>query len=88
MFPAGEYDADTIRRIAMASHGMSVVEIKRDYENQWGVASGHRLQDPLQPPGHHEHPMRVTGPARPRLRTSADHPDARFWAPSTTVPAA
>jgi secreted PhoX family phosphatase len=29
MFPTGRYDANTVKKIAMASHGMSVVEIKR-----------------------------------------------------------
>ena len=86
VFPAGEYDADTIRRIAMASHGMSVVEIKRDTRTSgaWRQVTVSRTRYNRRvtmstPCGHR---------CRGHLRTSADHPDARFWAPSTAVPAA
>src|SRR3712207_3479901 len=63
MFPAGEYDEDTIRRIAMASHGMSVVEIRRDSRR-----SGAWRQVRPSKTKHNRRitattPMKVTGPA-------------------------
>jgi secreted PhoX family phosphatase len=74
MFPSDTYDEDTIRRIAMASHGMSVVEIKRDsaISGAWRQVSVSRA--------HYNRrvtvstPMKLTGPAAgdPRLKTSAD----------------
>jgi len=74
MFPAETYDEDTIRRIAMASHGMSVVEIKRD-----STASGAWRQVPVSRARYNRRvtvstPMKLTGPAAgdPRLQTSAD----------------
>ncbi len=74
MFPSGEYDADTQRRIAMASHGMSVVEIKRGSRT-----SGAWRQVPVSRARYNRRvtastPMRLTGPAagHPRLRTSTD----------------
>ena len=74
MFPADEYDEDTIRRIAMASHGMSVVEIRRDHRT-----SGAWRTVPVGKTRHNRRvtastPMKVTGPAagHPRLRTSED----------------
>jgi hypothetical protein len=75
MFPAGEYDADTVRRIAMASHGLSVVEIRRGRNKnrgQWVVAD-HRSAS------HNRRitastPFTLTGPVagHDRVRTSAD----------------
>jgi secreted PhoX family phosphatase len=74
MFPAGAYDDDTIRRIAMASHGMSVVEIKRDTRTSgaWRRVAVSRTRYNRRVTA--STPMRVTGPAagHPRLRTSAD----------------
>jgi len=74
MFPAGEYDDDTIRRIAMASHGMSVVEIRRDARTSgaWRRVTVSRTRYNRRVTA--STPMRVTGPAagHPRLRTSAD----------------
>ena len=74
MFPAGAYDADTIHRIAMASHGMSVVEIKRDTRTSgaWRRVTVSRTRYNRRVTM--STPMRVTGPAagHPRLRTSAD----------------
>jgi secreted PhoX family phosphatase len=74
MFPAGLYDDDTIRRIAMASHGMSVVEIKRDSR-----ASGAWRRVPVTRTRYNRRitastPMRLTGPAagHPMMRTTED----------------
>ena len=74
MFPPGVYDPDTIRRIAMASHGMSVVEIERDSRT-----SGAWYKVPVRKVTHNRRitahtPFRVTGPAAgdPRMRTTAD----------------
>ena len=74
MFPAGTYDDETIRRIAMASHGLSVVEIKRD-----SATSGAWRTVPVGRTRYNRRitvstPMKVTGPAagHPRLRTTAD----------------
>jgi uncharacterized protein len=74
MFPADVYDDDTIRRIAMASHGMSVVEIQRDSRT-----SGAWRTVPVSRTKYNRRvtvstPMKVTGPAagHPRLQTSAD----------------
>ncbi|WP_432479185.1 PhoX family protein [Nocardioides sp. GXQ0305] len=73
MFPTGRYDAATVKRIAMASHGMSVVELRR------GAATGSwvpkspgnaRLNRRL----HTGSDFRLVGPAAgdDRLRTAAD----------------
>ena len=73
MFPSGRYDAATIKRIAMASHGMSVVELRR------GTAVGSwkrrrlsmsRLNRRL----HVNSEFELVGPAAgaDRLKTSAD----------------
>ena len=74
MFPAGEYDAATIREIAMMSHGMSVVEIRRDSRT-----TGAWQRVPVSKTTYNRRitastPMRLTGPAAgdPRLRTSQD----------------
>ncbi len=74
MFPAGVYDEDTIRRIAMASHGMSVVELRRDSRRSgaWYKVGAHNATYNRRITAHT--PFRVTGPAAgdARLRTSAD----------------
>jgi secreted PhoX family phosphatase len=74
MFPAGRYDDDTIRRIAMASHGMSVLEIRRDAANSgaWRQVSVAKTRYNRRITA--ATPMRLTGPAAgdPRLRTTAD----------------
>ena len=74
MFPEDTYDAETVRQIAMASHGMSVVEIRRDSR-----VSGAWRQVPVSRTRYNRRvtvstPMQVTGPAagHPRLQTSAD----------------
>jgi hypothetical protein len=74
MFPAGTYDDETIRRIAMASHGMSVVEIRRESRT-----SGAWRTVPVRRARYNRRvtvstSMKLTGPAagHPRLRTSAD----------------
>jgi len=72
MFPAGEYDDDTIKRIAMASHGMSIVQIRRHRRHSW------RLTNPLRARLNRRitanTPFEMTGPAAgdERLRTTAD----------------
>ncbi|CAN5288978.1 PhoX family phosphatase [soil metagenome] len=74
MFPTGRYDEDTIRRIAMASHGMSVVEIRRDSKRSgaWRRVSVKRARYNRRVTVSTK--MKLTGPAAgdPRLRTSAD----------------
>ena len=74
MFPPGTYDDETVRQIAMASHGMSVVEIRRDSRN-----SGAWRTVPVSRTRYNRRvtvatPMQLTGPAagHPLLRTSAD----------------
>ena len=73
MFPTGAYDDDTVKRIAMASHGMAVVEIQR------GRTPGSWLRANTRGTRHNRRitaatPFRVDGPAAgdDRLRTSAD----------------
>ena len=73
MFPAGAYDDATIKRIAMASHGMSVVEIVRGRKaGSWKRVDhrGARLNRRITA----STPFLVDGPAAgsKRLRTSAD----------------
>ena len=73
MFPTGRYDSATIKRIAIQSHGMSVVVIQR------GKRSGSWEQVK---PGNAHHNRRITGTTKfavtgpaagdPRLRTTAD----------------
>ncbi len=73
MFPTGRYDSATIKRIAIASHGMAVVEIVRGRRTGSWVTADHRTS---------RHNRRITG-ATPftldgpaagdaRLRTSED----------------
>jgi len=73
MHPSGSNDADTIKRIAMAAHGLSVLEI------QTGGADGSWWRTPVNRARHNRRitvnsRMELTGPAAgtPRLRTSAD----------------
>ena len=76
MFPTGRYDSETVKRIAMASHGMSVVEIERK-GGTTGRGSWRRSNHTT---ARHNRrvtastPFEVTGPAagHARLRTSAD----------------
>ena len=73
MFPPGVYDDDTVKRIAMASHGMSVVQIERGRKaGSWKRSNhkGARLNRRITVSTRFE----VTGPAAgdPRMRTSAD----------------
>ena len=74
MFPAGLYDDETIRQIAMASHGMSVVEIRRDsrVSGAWRRVKVSKTRYNRRITANT--PMRLTGPAagHPRLRTTAD----------------
>lgn len=73
MFPAGEYDDDTIKKIAMASHGMAVVTIKRGRTPGSWLMVDHRKASHNRRITAHT-PFRVTGPAAgdDRLRTAAD----------------
>ncbi len=75
MFPAGRYDDATIKKIALASHGMSVVMIERaggDDSGAWRRSNprqsryNRRVTDQTE--------FEMTGPAAgdERLRTSAD----------------
>ena len=72
MFPTGMYDPEEVKRIAMASHGMSVVKIRRD-----GTDGAYRVADRANPYNrrlHTQSEFRVVGPAAgdDRLKTSAD----------------
>ena len=73
MFPAGVYDDATVKRIAMASHGMSVVQIERGRKpGSWKRSNhrGARLNRRITA----NTPFLVDGPAAgtERLRTGAD----------------
>lgn len=73
MFPAGVYDQSTVKRIAMASHGMSVVQVERGRRpGSWKRSHhrGARLNRRVTASTGFE----VTGPAAGdrRLRTAAD----------------
>ncbi len=73
MFPAGAYDAATVKRIAMASHGMSVVEIRRgDAKGSW--VRKRPARSPLNRRLHAGSEFLLVGPAAgdDRLKTSAD----------------
>ena len=73
MFPTGQYDAATIKRIAMASHGMSVVELRRGPRpGSWrrrGVS-----RSPLNRRLHSQTDFRLVGPAAgdDRFKTTED----------------
>ncbi|HSE69783.1 MAG TPA: PhoX family phosphatase [Nocardioidaceae bacterium] len=73
MFPAGVYDDATVKKIAMASHGMSVVEIERGRKAGSWRRSNHRGAR-LNRRFTASTPFVVDGPAAgsERLRTSAD----------------
>ncbi len=73
MFPAGVYDDDTIKKIAMASHGMSVVQIERGRKpGSWKRSNhkGARLNRRITASTRFD----ISGPAAgdKRLRTKAD----------------
>ncbi len=75
MFPTGAYDAETVKRIAMASHGMSVVEIRRgSRKGSWERISPRRTT--LNRRLHVGSDFRLVGPAAGHalVRTSADGP--------------
>jgi uncharacterized protein len=72
MFPTGAYDEDEIKRIAMASHGMSVVKIqRRGRKGRYRVAD---LRNPYNRRIHTGTEFRLVGPAagHERLTTSQD----------------
>src|SRR5215213_8279297 len=74
MFPPDAYDADTMRRVTMASVGMSGVEIRRDSRTS-GAWRKVRVPNTTYNRRITAHtPFRMTGPAagHPRLQTSAD----------------
>ena len=75
MFPAGVYDDATIKRIAIQSHGMSVVEVERPRNRRSGAWFRRKPSQTT----HNRRitgstPFRLDGPAvgDPRLSTSAD----------------
>lgn len=72
MYPAGVYDADTISRIAIQSHGMSVVELTRRRDGSFVPVPPSRSRFNRRITGSTE--FFVDGPAAgdPRLRTAAD----------------
>ncbi|HSE09491.1 MAG TPA: PhoX family phosphatase [Nocardioidaceae bacterium] len=74
MFPTGLYDGATMKRIAIASHGMSVVMIRRDSDStgEWKPVRPSRSTYNRRVTGNTR--MRLDGPAagHPRLQTTAD----------------
>ena len=75
MFPEGRYDAETIKKIAIESHGMSVVAIQRLGHGGWkqrnpSSANGRRYNRRFTG----STPFTLTGPAagHDRMKTSAD----------------
>ncbi len=74
MFPAGVYSEDVKRRIAIASHGLSVVELRRESRRTgaWRAVPPSKATYNRRITG--STPISVTGPAagHPRLRTTAD----------------
>ena len=78
MFPTGAYDDATVKKIAMASHGMSVVEIVRSGDRGgWRRANHNRSRYNRRVTA--STTFEVTGPAAgsPRLQTSADREGRR-----------
>ncbi len=78
MFPTGAYDEATIKQIAMASHGMSVVKIERGRRHgSWKVSADRRWNRRVHTGTKHV----LTGPAKgdPRLRTSADRSGTKVY---------
>ena len=49
MYPTGLYDADTVKRLSMAYHGLSVVKIRRG-DHAGVVAAGQPPPQRAQPP--------------------------------------
>ncbi len=88
MFPAGAYDDATIKRIAMAAHGMAVVTIERGRATGSWVRADHRRAEhnrrfTVHTPSPSRAPPRATSccaPPRPAAAPSS--------APSATAPAA
>ncbi|MGE5719781.1 MAG: PhoX family protein [Nocardioidaceae bacterium] len=74
MFPSGEYDSATMKKIAMASHGMSVVKVRRSSPDTgvWRRVAPARTTYNRRITAHTR--MRLDGPAAGdrRLRTGAD----------------
>ena len=73
MFPTGAYDSATIKRIAMASHGMAVVEIMRgSRKGSWTTVDHRRAKRNRRITA--QSMFHMSGPAAgdPRLRTSDD----------------
>ena len=71
MFPAGAYDSATTKRIAMASHGLSVLQIQRQgNDGAWKRSQPARLV--VQPAGHRDHPVHRRRPGG-RGRPAAHH---------------
>ncbi|HSV37636.1 MAG TPA: PhoX family phosphatase [Nocardioidaceae bacterium] len=73
MFPTGAYDADTIKRIAIQNHGLSIIEVERQSnKGRWRMRdiSAAKLNRRITGTSRFE----LVGPAAgdPRLRTSAD----------------
>ena len=73
MFPTGRYSAEDVKRIAMASHGMSVVELRRGPTRARG-SSARVARSTLNRRLHVESDFKLVGPAAgdDRLRTTAD----------------
>jgi secreted PhoX family phosphatase len=73
MFATGAYDSDTIKRIAMAAHGMAVVTIERGGKKGSWVRSDHR-KSPHNRRVTMDTPFAVDGPAAGHdlLKTAAD----------------
>ena len=80
MFPTDAYDEETVKRIAMASHGMSVVELAAGLarSGSWTKVRSRRTR-PTTAASHRRPPLRRRRPGRrhQRMRTTADPRAAR-----------
>ena len=88
MFPTGAYGEQTQKRIAMASHGLSVVKLRRGPRPGRGRRRG--WTTPTTAASTPAHPSASTArPPAPSGCAPAPTPRAApCWAPSTTAPAA
>ena len=88
MFPTGSYDSATIKKIAIASHGMAVVEIIRgSRRGSWTTVDHRRAKRNRRITA--DSPFLLFGPAAgdSRLRTSADPSGRRVRGTLETAPA-
>ena len=73
MFPSGEYDDGTVKRVALAAHGMSVVTIERGRRAGSWVRSDHRAaRHNRRITGHTEFALEGPAAGHELLRTASD----------------